>query len=84
MSLLAFLTDISDQLYILNMKLQDKKQNIFQLVGHGEDFCNKFLLFRALLQRNDITYFPSCSELFGEGINNDFSAVFDKTGEISD
>ncbi|XP_076804676.1 general transcription factor II-I repeat domain-containing protein 2-like [Clavelina lepadiformis] len=81
---LAFLTDISNHFNILNMKLQGKKQNISQLVGHIEGFRKKLVLFKASLQRNDATHFPACSEVLGERKSIDFSAFSNKIGDIID
>ena len=82
---LPFLTDISNHLFIINMKLQGKKQNKSQLVERIEGFCKKLnVLFRAFLQRYKITHFPSCSVLLGEEKSIDFSSLFEKMGEISD
>ena len=49
-----------------------------------EGFCMKLVLFRASLQRNDAIHFPLCDDLLDEGIVTDFSAFFEKIGEISD
>lgn len=81
---LAFLTDITNHLNILNLKLQGRKQNISQLVGYVEGFCKKLLLFKTSLQRNDATHFPSCCELLGEGKNIDFITFSEKIGDIID
>ena len=81
---LAFFAEISNHFYILNIKLQGKKQNRFQLVEHSEGFCKKLVPLRASLQRNDATYIPSCSELLGKGISIDFSAIFEKFNKIND
>ena len=53
-------------------------------MGHIESFRKKFVLFRASLQRNDVTHFVSCNELLGEEKSIDFSAFFEKICEISD
>ena len=81
---LAFLTDISNHLNKLNLKLQGKKQFISQLVGHIEGFRQKLLLFKAFLQENDASHFPSCCELIGEGTKIDFCAFSAKIGEATD
>ena len=54
---LAFLTDISDHLNMLNLKLQGKKQFISQLIGHIDGFHMKLVLFKASLQTNDASHF---------------------------
>ena len=80
---LAFLTDISNHLNMLNLKLQGKKQFISQLVGHIGGFREKLVLFKASLQTNDASYFPSCCELIGEGTRVDFCAFCTKIGEVT-
>ena len=54
---LAFLTDISDHLNMLNLKLQGKKQFISQLVGHIEGFRKKLVLFKASLKKTMLHIF---------------------------
>ena len=76
-------TCITNHLNILNIKFQATKQNISQLVGHIEGFCKKLVLFRASLQRNNATHFPSCCELLGEGKSIDFSSFSEKITDIS-
>ena len=81
---MAFLTDISNHLNMLNVKLQGKKQFISQRVGHIEGFRKKLVLFKASLQKNDASHFPSCCELLGEGTKIDFCAFSTKIGEVTD
>ena len=81
---LAFLTDISNHLNMLNLKLSGKKQFISQLVGHIEGFRKKLVLFKASLQKNDASHFPSCCELVGEGTKIDFCVFSAKIGEVTD
>ncbi|KAJ8874392.1 hypothetical protein PR048_025241 [Dryococelus australis] len=45
LSTLAFLTDITEHLNILNLKLQGKKKNICQLISHIEAFWKKLRIF---------------------------------------
>ena len=80
----AFLTDISNHLNMLNLKLQGKKQFISKLVGHIKGFRKKLVLFKASLQKNDASHFPSCCELIGEGTKIDFCAFSAKIGEATD
>ena len=54
---LAFITDISTQLNILNQKLQQKDQNICQVFGHIEGFCRKLKDLMADLHKNVVTHF---------------------------
>ena len=64
---LAFVTDFTSQLNILNKKLQQKDQNICILFGHIEAFRRKLKLLKADLQKNVVTHFASCQELLEEG-----------------
>ena len=80
---LAFLTDISDHLNMLNLKLLGKKQFISQLVGHETGFRKKLVLFKASLQKNDASHFPCCCELIGERTRIDFCAFSTKIGEVT-
>ena len=68
---------------MLNLKLPGKKQFISQLVEHIEGFCQKLVLFKASLQKNDISHFPSCCELIGEGTRIDFCAFSTKIGKVT-
>ena len=54
---LAFLTDISNHLNMLNLELQSKKRFIPQLVGHIEGFRKKLVLFKASLQKTMLHIF---------------------------
>ena len=67
---------------MLNLKLQGKKQFISQLVGLIKGFRKKLVLFKASLQKNDASHFPSCCELIGAGTKIDFCAFSAKIGEI--
>jgi hypothetical protein len=73
---LAFLTDITEHMNDLNMELQGKQQNVSNLFGHVNGFCNKLKLFKTAIERNDLTHFPCCEELAEELSNyegSDFS-----------
>lgn len=59
--------------------LQDKQQNILQLLGHIEALREKLLIFFDRLWRNDLAHFPSCRELMAENIKSDFSYIVSKT-----
>jgi hypothetical protein len=60
---LAFLMDITKHMNDLNMKLQGMQQNVSNLFGHVNGFCNKLKLFKTSIQRNDLTHLPCCKEL---------------------
>jgi len=62
MKSLAFLTDLTSHLNILNLKLQGRGQNICQLFSNIEGFRKKLEIFKNALENNDTTYFPSCQE----------------------
>jgi hypothetical protein len=66
---LAFLMDITKHVNNLNMKLQEKQQNVSNLFGHVNRFCKKLKLFKTAIERNDLTHFPCCKEL-AEGLSN--------------
>lgn len=66
---LAFMTDMTNHLNELNLKLQGKQQNIANLYGHLDGFKNKLKLFKSTLANNIFTFFPNCKE-HSEEINN--------------
>lgn len=80
---LAFLTDMTAHMNVLNLNLQGKQQNISHLVGHIEAFRKKLLLFSACLRKNDLTHFPSCRELMAEDSMSDFSCFVGKIESLS-
>lgn len=80
---LAFLTDMTAHMNVLNLNLQGKQQNISHLVGHIEAFRKKLLLFSACLRKNDLTHFPSCRELMAEDSMLDFSCFVGKIESLS-
>ena len=80
---LAFVTDFTSQLNILNKKLQQKDQNICILFGHIEAFRRKLKLLKADLQKNVVTHFASCQELHEEGKTVEFSAFADMLDNVS-
>ena len=59
---LAFLTDITMHLNVLNLRLQGRNQNISYLVGHVEAFKMKLRLFATCLKNNDLSHFDSSHE----------------------
>ncbi|XP_063800779.1 general transcription factor II-I repeat domain-containing protein 2B-like isoform X3 [Pseudophryne corroboree] len=63
---LAFLTDITQSLNLLNTNLQEKEQNVSQLYKHISAFRNKLMLLKLNLLRNELLNFECCSELFHE------------------
>ncbi|KYN11922.1 General transcription factor II-I repeat domain-containing protein 2B [Trachymyrmex cornetzi] len=67
---LAFITDISNQLRLLNLKLQRTDQNISRLVSHINSFRRKLQALKSHLNDNIFYFFPSCQILFDEHDNN--------------
>ena len=70
---LAFLTDMTNHLNMLNLSLQGKGQSISHLVGHFESFCSKLRLFTECLQNNDLAHFSSWSVIKEKYSNADFT-----------
>ncbi|KYN18712.1 General transcription factor II-I repeat domain-containing protein 2B [Trachymyrmex cornetzi] len=63
---LAFITDISNQLRLLNLKLQKTDQNISQLVSHVNSFRRKLQALKFHLNSNIFHFFPSCQIILEE------------------
>lgn len=63
---LAFLTDMTQHLNELNLKLQGKQHNIANLYGYVNGFKNKLILFKTSLEKSDFSFFPSCKEHYTE------------------
>lgn len=63
---LALITDMTNHLNILNLKLQKTDQIISQLISHVDSFHNKLLLFKNHIENNILEFFPSCEILFKE------------------
>ncbi|XP_071525917.1 general transcription factor II-I repeat domain-containing protein 2A-like [Panulirus ornatus] len=80
---LAFLTDLTMYLNMLNVNLQCKQQNVSQLLQHTEAFRKKLKLFSACLKKNDVTHFPCCRELLAEDSTADFSSFIEVTENVS-
>ena len=65
---LAFLTDITMYVNVLNLRLQGRNQNISHLVGHVETFKMKLHLFATCLKNNDLSHFDSLHELLANNV----------------
>lgn len=63
---LAFLTDITYHLNLLNLNLQKKNQDISQLFGHVRGFKNKLNLFKLEIKNSELHHFQTCSILKNE------------------
>lgn len=70
---LAFLTDMTQHLNELNLKLQGKQHNIANLYGYVNGFKNKLILFKTSLEKYDFSFFPSCKEHYTEMRNFDYN-----------
>ncbi|KAJ8884480.1 hypothetical protein PR048_016337 [Dryococelus australis] len=77
----AFLTDITEHLNILNLKLQGKKQYICQLMSHIETFRKILIIFEENLQ-SDLKFFESCSEIKNEFNSADFKQHGQNVNEL--
>ena len=60
---LAFLTDMTMHLNVLNLNLQGRNQTISHLVGHIEAFQRKLRLFAICLKNNELSHFDSLHAL---------------------
>ena len=69
---LAFLTDMTNHLNMLNLSLH-KKGHISHLVGQVESFRSKLRIFTDCLQNNDLARFSCCSVIKEEYFNADFT-----------
>ncbi|KYN03211.1 General transcription factor II-I repeat domain-containing protein 2A, partial [Cyphomyrmex costatus] len=70
---LAFITDLTNHLSILNLKLQKTNQTIrpdCTNAHHIDSFRSKLLLFKNHLENNDLHFYPSCQVLFTEYSTN--------------
>lgn len=81
---LAFLTDITNHLNNLNLRLQGKQQNIATLLGHVDCFRKKLDLFHTCVRNNDVTHFPSCFELTKVIDHADFCSYAEIVGTLID
>lgn len=73
LSELAFITDLTNHLNILNLKLQRHNQIVSQLVSAIDSFRKQLLLFNNHIEAGTLHFFPSCQFLFEEyGINCKF------------
>lgn len=63
---LAFITDLTDHLSILNLKLQKPGQSLPQLVKTVNSFRTKLKLFQEDSSAGSFHYFPSCQILLEE------------------
>jgi len=70
---LALLTNLTNHLNNLNLKLQRTNQTISQLVSYIDLFRRKLLLFKNYIENNIHHFYPCCQILFEEhGTNCNF------------
>ena len=81
---LAFLTDMTSHLTMLNLSLQGKRQSISYFTGHVENFCSKLRLFTHCLQNNVLAHFSCCSVIKEEYFNADFSQFISNIASLSE
>lgn len=63
---LALLTDLTNHLNNLNLKLQKTEQTISQLVSHIDSFRRQLILFKNHIESNIFHFYPSCQILLEE------------------
>ncbi|XP_077677617.1 general transcription factor II-I repeat domain-containing protein 2A-like [Eretmochelys imbricata] len=60
---LAFLTDITDKLNILNLKLQGKGKHVAQMIGSVKSFKAKLILWMSHVKTKSLVHFPSVKKM---------------------
>lgn len=60
---LAFLTDITKYLNDLNLSLQGKNKNVFQLIAQIEGFKEKVLLFKKNFEEKNLFHFENLNNM---------------------
>ncbi|XP_072389335.1 general transcription factor II-I repeat domain-containing protein 2A-like [Diabrotica undecimpunctata] len=63
---LAFITDLTNHLNMLNLSLQGRNQTVSDLIGMINGFRNKLNVFKRALEKNNLTHFPSCLQIAEE------------------
>ncbi|KAG5313996.1 GTD2A protein, partial [Acromyrmex insinuator] len=66
---LAFIIDISNQLRLLNLKLQRTNKNISQLVSHVDSFRRKLQVLKSHLNDNIFHFFLFCQIIFEQHLD---------------
>ena len=80
----AFLTDMTNHLNMVNLSLQEKGQSISHLVGQVESFRSKLRLFTNCLQNNDLAHLSCCSVIQEEYSNADFTQFTSNIASLSE
>ncbi|XP_072375249.1 general transcription factor II-I repeat domain-containing protein 2A-like [Diabrotica undecimpunctata] len=60
---LAFITDLTNHLNMLNLSLQGRNQTVSDLIGMINGFRNKLNVFKRALEKNNLTHFLSCLQI---------------------
>ncbi|XP_078542665.1 general transcription factor II-I repeat domain-containing protein 2-like [Lissotriton helveticus] len=63
---LAFLTDVTQKLNVLNCELQGKKKTIANMISSVKTFKSKLNLFMQHVQKRKMQHFPSVLQIFSE------------------
>lgn len=99
LSELAVITDLTNHLNLLNLKLQKANQNISQLISNVDSFQRKLLILKNHLVQHIFHFFPCCQILAEEhdaqinfeqhvhiieSIINEFKARFSDVGTFRD
>lgn len=59
----ALLTDISTHLNDLNLKLQGKNKNIFEMISSIDGFKQKLEILKNQISKNELNHFPCCQKI---------------------
>ncbi|XP_056639741.1 general transcription factor II-I repeat domain-containing protein 2A-like [Diorhabda sublineata] len=82
---LAFLTDLTNHLNSLYLSLQGRNQTVSDLIRKINGFRNKLSVFKHALEKNNLTYFPSCLQLaeeFNSEENIEFSCCSSQIQQV--
>ena len=80
---LAFLTDITMHLNVLNLRLQGRNQSTSHQVGLVETFKMKLRLFATCLKNNDLSHFDSLREFLADDVEVECSRFVEGIKAIS-
>jgi len=64
---LAFLVDITQELNVLNKKLQGQRQLVSAAYDNVRAFSSKLVLWKAQLSQTNLCHFPACKALVDVG-----------------
>ena len=79
---LAFLTDVTQQLSILNTKLQGRNQPANKMLEHIISFQKKLNRFKGQLSKFMLTHFPCLKIQNDEGRNKNYRATINYTMRV--